>query len=200
MSKHIAQQEAIRLAVVKLQQIDWNARCHLLDLPALRDGCIHLRMFGMDVTVRQSDGQVLHVSSGEPVKASDQILALHYLLCERSICPNGNLVSFRTLPGGQFYWQPFCARTVSPLVKRMGNDLEVLRDHLTQRFDWEPVAMGDVGARIHALGKIFVTLGYHAGDDEIPPTADLLFDPCISQVFVTEDVAVLASRICLGLL
>jgi hypothetical protein len=200
MSKQVAQLEAVRLAVAKLQQIDWNERCRLLELPEPHAGGVRLRVFGMDVEVRQADGHVLKTASGEPVKLGDQIVVLHYLLCETLIRPTGNLVSFRALTGGQFYWQPFCVRTVFPLVKRIGNNVDLLRTHLTQRFDWEPVTIGNVGARIHAMGKIYVTLVYHVGDDEFPPTADMLFDSCISQVFVTEDVAVLASRICLGLL
>ena len=44
---------------------------------------------------------------GEPAKLSDRILVLHYLLCESPISLTGELVSFRSFPEGQFYWQPF---------------------------------------------------------------------------------------------
>jgi hypothetical protein len=60
--------------------------------------------------------------------------------------------------------------------------------------------LGDLPARIHALGNLHLTLVYHLGDDELPPAADVLFDGCIRRVFGAEDAAVMASRICLGLL
>ncbi len=199
MSKQAAQEEAIRLAVAKLKNIDLSSRCSLLGLPVPDRGSLQLRAFGMDLNLLQSDFQLLKTKTEEATKLSDRILVLHYLLCESPIILTNELVSFRGFPEGQFYWQPFLSRTVKPLIGRIGNDLELLRKNL-QRFDWEEVAMGDFGAQIHGIGKLYVTLVYHCGDDEFPPTADVLFDACITQVFVAEDVAVLASRICLGLL
>jgi hypothetical protein len=199
MSKQIAQKEAIRLAVAELRNIDLTARCPFLGLSVSENGTVRLRVFGTDLLLRQTDFDLLKADTGEPAKPGDRILVLHYLLCETPLSLTDELISFRALPGGQFYWQPFLARTVKPLISRIGNDLDRLRTNL-QRFDWEEVPMGDLGARIHAIGKLYVTLAYYRGDEEFPPTADVLFDACIKQVFAAEDVAVLASRICLGLL
>jgi hypothetical protein len=199
MSKQIAQKEAIRLAIEELENVDLTARCPSLGLSVPDNGTLRLRVFGMNCILQQSDFQLINADTGDPAKLSDRILVLHYLLCDVPISPTNEPISFRALPGGQFYWQPFLSRTVKPLIARIGNDLELLRKNL-QRFDWEEVTMGVFGARIHAIGKFYVTLVYHLGDDEFPPTADTLFDACIKQVFVAEDVAVLASRICLGLL
>lgn len=199
MSKHTAQEEAIRLAIEKLKDVDLTSRCSLLGLPLPENGVAHLRAFGMDLILQPPDFQLIKAATGEPAKLSDSILVLHYLLCESPIALTDELISFKGFPEGQFYWQPFLSRTVKPLMSRIGNNPDLLRQNL-QRFDWEEVAMGDFGARIHAIGRLYVTLAYYRGDDEFPPTADVLFDACIKQVFVAEDVAVLASRICLGLL
>jgi len=199
MSKYIAQNEAIRLALAKLRKIDWAARCPCLGLVIPENGAMRLRAFGTDLILQQTDFELIKATTGEPARPCDRILVLHYLLCDIPLALTDELISFRALPGGQFYWQPFLARTVKPLVVRIRNDLGLLRTNL-QRFDWEEVALGDFGARIHALGKLYVTLVYYRGDDEFPPNADVLFDACMKHVFVTEDVAVLASRICLGLL
>ena len=163
------------------------------------DGILRLRALGKNMAQDLSDFSLVDTDAAKPVKTGDQLLVLHYLLCESAVIPTGKLISFRGYPEGQFYWQPFQARTVNPLLGRIGNNLELLKEHLS-RFDWEPVAMGDFGTRIHIIGPLWLTLSYHLGDDEFPPSADVLFDACITQVFVAEDVAVLASRICLGLL
>ena len=199
MSTQIARNEAIRLAVAELENVDFATRCALLDLPVPDHGILSLRMFGTDFLFRQSDFDLIRAGNGDPAAPNDRILVLHYLLCDSPIVPTHELISFRGLPGGQFYWQPFLSRTVGPLIGRIGNNVELLREHL-DRFDWQPVDMGDFGARIHAIGKLSVTLVYHRGDNEFPPAMDVLFDACIRQLFVTEDTAVLASRICLGLL
>ncbi|MHB9138667.1 MAG: DUF3786 domain-containing protein, partial [Victivallaceae bacterium] len=41
---------------------------------------------------------------------------------------------------------------------------------------------------------------YRAGDDEFPPEAEVLFDAAVKRVYVAEDAAVMAGRICIGLL
>lgn len=199
MPKQDAYNEAIRVAVEQLTGIDFNERCQNLGVSIRENGMIDLRAFARDLSVRQTDFQVFHAETDEPAKSSDRILVLHYLLCDSPISLTNQLISFRALRGGQFYWQPFLSRTVRPLLGRIGNNPDLLHEHL-DRFDWEPVSMGDFAACIHALGKIYVTLVYHRGDDEFPPEVDVLFDGCIQHVFPTEDVAVLASRICLGLL
>ncbi len=199
MSKQIAREEAIRLAINSLNKIDISARCVSLGLPVPENGSMPLRVFGKNLVLRLSDSQLLSADTGDPAKINDRILVLHYLLCEPPLVVTGDLISFRGFSEGQFYWQPFLSRTVNPLIQRIGNDLDLLKTQL-QRFDWEPIEMGDFGAQIHALGKLYLTLAYHRGDDEFPPTADLLFDACIKKVFVAEDAAVLASRICIGLL
>jgi hypothetical protein len=199
MSKQSAQQEALQIAIDKLKTINLSERCPQLGLPVPEDGTLRLRAFGKNMLLDVSDFSFADADSPKPIKLGDQVLVLHYLLCETSVAPADKLISFRGYPEGQFYWQPFQSRTVNPLLGRIGNDLDLLRNHL-ERFDWEPVDMGDLGARIHVIGPLFLTLVYHLGDDEFPPSADVLFDACITQVFVAEDVAVLASRICLGLL
>jgi len=90
-------------------------------------------------------------------------------------------------------------RTVAPLVRAIGSDLTALRARL-DRFSWSEIPMGDLGARIHAVGALHVTLSYRAGDDEFPPSADLLFDAAVKRALSTEDAAAMATRVCLGLL
>ncbi len=199
MSKQSAQHDALVIASDKLRSVNLSERCPQLGLPVPENGILRLRALGKNMVLALSDFSLVDADTAKPVKTGDQVLILHYLLCESSVTPVEKLISFRGYPEGQFYWQPFQARTVNPLLGRIGNDLDLLQEHL-DRFDWEPVDIGDFGARIHVIGPLSLTLSYHLGDDEFPPSADVLFDACITQIFVAEDVAVLASRICLGLL
>ena len=68
------------------------------------------------------------------------------------------------------------------------------------RLAWKPLAMGDLGARIHVLGNIDVTLVYQLGDEEMGPAADLLFDACFKRPFAAEEAAAIATRICHGIM
>lgn len=199
MAKKTGYETAVRVAVEKLQTIDLPQRCRQLGLELPQNESLNLRAFGTDMALRLSDFQLFPAGSQEPVKVSDRILVLHYLLCDVPIPEPGELISFRQMDSGMFYLPAFLSRSVEPLVGRIGNDLELLKKNL-QRFDWEPVKLGDFAARIHAIGNVYTTLIYRLGDDEFPPSADLLFDESIKRVYCTEDAAVLAGRICLSLL
>jgi hypothetical protein len=199
-NKQLAEAEAARLAAASLASVDLSARCRLLGLsePAA-DGRLAIRLFGQDVQIVPPAFDVIAAVTAQPVKTGDRILALHYLQHDLPVSPMGSFITFRDMPGGQFYFGPFRSRSLQPLLGRIGNDLDLLRRHLA-RFDWQPVQMGDFAARIHAVGCIEATLVYHLGDDEMGPEAELLFDACVKRVFCTEDAAAIGSRICLGLL
>ncbi len=202
MANKESQEEALRRVKEELKNIDLTARCKLLNLPAPENNALKLRVFGRDMILGSSDLNLIIKENKKPAKLRDNILILHYLLNDRPIHPNKGIekqITFRQFSGGQFYWQPFLSRTAVPLIKRIGNDLDLLKKNLG-RFDWEEVNSGDLGAKIHTIGELYITLIYHRGDDEFPPAADILFDECIKDVFSTEDASVLASRICIGLL
>jgi len=198
MSKQQAYLQAIGQAKDKLAAIDLTARCINLGLPIPLEGVLRFRAFGVDLSLDENFN-IVETATGKPIKPGDHILVLHYLLCDVALKPSGRLITFRDLPGGQFYWHPFLSRSINPLLARIGNNIELLRERIN-RFDWKPATDGDFSAVIHGIGKIEVTFVYHLGDDEFGPAGHVLFDSSIKQVYATEDVAFLAGRICLGLL
>jgi hypothetical protein len=199
MSKQTAQQEVIRQAVEKLQPIDLRARCALLKLPVPENGQLALRAFGTDYILKAGTFELLDAKTGAAAKEVDRILMLHLLLCELPLAGSDELIPFRDFPGGAFYLEPFLSRSVRPLVKRYGNQLEELQKAVS-RFDFHPLKIGDFSTRIHGLGCLAVTLVYRLGDDEFPAEAELFFNAPVRRAFCAEDAVVLASRICFGLL
>ena len=199
MSIQGAQRAVVGHAASDLMQVDVGSRCRVLGLPPPQENLLRFRAFGLDLLLTLSSFDLVLAESGKPAKLGDHILVLHYLQCDRPITPTGELISFRDLPGGRFYWRPFLSRSIEPLTRRIGNDLALLARNLSS-YDREPFEAGDLGARIHVIGMLDATLVYHCGDEEFGPAAEILFDACIKRVFTTEDVAHLASRICIGLL
>ncbi len=196
-NKQNAKIQALIQARNALKNVDLATRCRLLGLdPPNPDGTMLVRMFGRNLKINVLPLASQSLDSFAPI--TDQILLLHYLQCDVPIKPAGNLISFRDLPGGQFYLEPYLARSITPLIRRVGNDLILLQNRLNN-LDWTRTETGDLGAKIHILGKIDATLVYHMGDEEFPPAAELLYDASIRRVFNTEDVAVIASRICIAL-
>lgn len=202
--KQQAEQEAIRLAIGKLAALgDWPARCRRLGLPdpATTDGAIRIDVLGMTLEFRAPEFQAVILGTGKPPKPADHLLALHYLLGEVPVSPTKEWITFREFPGGQFYWEPFLSRSIKPLIGRMGNDLGLLKEHLSRfAVKVESLSDGGIQAVAQALGAIELMLVYRPGDDEFPASADVLFDSCARRVLCAEDAAALASRFCIGLL
>jgi len=53
------------------------------------------------------------------------------------------------------------------------------------------VKSGDVAFEVAAFPGVFVRLVFWKGDEELPPEASLLFDLGLTEIYSTEDVAVL---------
>ncbi|MCP4137440.1 MAG: DUF3786 domain-containing protein [bacterium] len=188
---------AAERAIEALSKINLAERCRLLGLTLPdQDGMLRLPAFGKTISLELPHFRPPPESPASPVEL---VLVLHYLLSEVPVESTGELLSFRDLPGGSFYWQPFQGRSVIPLVKTIGNDLALLRTRLN-RYTWSPVKTGDLGAAIHIIGNLDITLIYRTGDEEFPASADILFDSCIKRVYNTEDAAAIATSICFGLI
>jgi hypothetical protein len=199
---------AIQLAVAKLANpadpsdpSGLTSRCARLGLPPPVDGQVHLPLLGRTLELQPPAFEGVFTDTRKPPKPTDRLLALHYLASDAPVSPENRWITFREFPGGTFYWEPFRSRSVTPLIQAFGNDLEHLRARLA-RFaaTIEDGPADTVSARIVAIGRIDVLLVYRQGDDEFPPSADLLFDGCARRVYGAEDAAVLGGRVCFGLL
>jgi hypothetical protein len=199
MSKSEGHNKALTIAKNKLLDIDINERSKLLGFKGFQNKSMQFKLFDNQVIFHQDSLTLMKLDSNEEPRMDDTILFFHYLLYDAQVNQSEPYISFRELPGGQFYWETFRARSVIPLVKRIANDLDLLKKNLA-RFDWEPHFGTDFSVRIHAIGNLNIVLSYQSGDEEFPPAAYLQFPKSVKYIYSTEDVVVMASRICLGLL
>jgi hypothetical protein len=199
-----ARDEAIRRArerlAIDLESGDESVarRCSRLGLPEAADGFLEFPLFGTPARLELSTLDLTDVS-GEERSQTDRILFYHYFAVSGAVTPGGELISFRDLTGGSFYWEPFRSRTCIPLASRYGDHLPGLRAALA-RFDWSELELGDFGARIHGIGNLSLSLVAYAAEEGIEAEIIVLFDPAIKRVYQAEDAVAFASRICLAML
>jgi hypothetical protein len=191
-------QEAIRLAREALARKDLERAAMLGGLEIAEDGKLLIQMLGEELRVSPASLEV-KTRTGEATHAYHELLVLRYLATEREIHPTVEWISFRDLPGGAFYHEPVAGRTTRLLLKVFGNHIEGLRAALA-RYLCKETGPGDLGMEIEAIGKLKILLVYRLGDEEFPPTLDLLYDRAIASVFHTDEVAALATRLCVGLI
>jgi hypothetical protein len=147
---------------------------------------------------RETGTWAVAADDGGPVSPVEALLVLRYV--ESGMwSPLGAWVAYRELPSGQFYHVALARRTTELLTRTFGNDGQRLRAAL-EGFPHRPLDVGDVSAAIRAIGGVEVGVVYRLGDEEFPATADLLYDRAISKVYTADEVAALATQLCVGLM
>lgn len=125
----------------------------------------------------------------------ERALILRMIAAARPLTEKDSFISFREFPGGFAYWNIFRSRTVDMLTRRIGNDRERLMRGLSS-LPHRMIDTKEIGAEIFVLGDIALRLAYSAGDDEFPPSAEMMFQRSARRILSTEDAVVLASIVC----
>jgi hypothetical protein len=131
-----------------------------------------------------------HSPSKKVVSLVTRILLLHYLIRADGNPLTGKWVAYKDIPGGLLYAGVFARRVTQPLERRFGKSARLFRE-TGIRSGGEPVEIGDASFILHAFS--FVPLQYvlWEGDEEFPPSVQLLFDASVDHYLTLEDMVVL---------
>jgi hypothetical protein len=124
----------------------------------------------------------------------EKIIILHYLGWATGAPLENRPVAFREIPGCAFYNTTFHAHTVMALIRAFGNDEESFEKACASLGGVRTPGSG-LSMTIPALPRVPVTLTYWAGEEEMPPGAQLLFDGSVVHYLPTEDIAVLGESL-----
>ncbi|MDH7509069.1 MAG: DUF3786 domain-containing protein [Methanomassiliicoccales archaeon] len=130
----------------------------------------------------------------KPLEPFLSILILHYLRGCSELHPTGEIITFREIPGGDLYYAAFKSRAIDPLVRKFGNEPEMLLT-AAERIGAKRIKMGSTGVRVDVFAKLPVTVVVWKGDEEIPSSANILFDRIAASILPTEDLAVIGSLV-----
>jgi hypothetical protein len=161
-----------------------------LDKLALQDGTVSL--LRENYQVRAGERAVL-LACDTPAGQMEAVLILHYLigLLQHGYHPRGELISFKETRDGKLFWPAFQESAIKPLVQSFHRDPEGLIRAMQERLGGRKVEGGDVAVELATFPCVFVRLIFWKGDEELPPEASLLFDRGLTEIYSTEDVAVL---------
>jgi len=119
-----------------------------------------------------------------------RVLLLHHLLHADGSPMTGKWVSYKDIPGGLLYAGVFARRVTEPLVKKFGRSAKLFQE-AGRRFGGETAGVGDASFSLHALPRISLQYVLWEGDDEFPPSVQLLFDSSAAHYLPLEDIVVL---------
>ena len=151
-----------------------------------------LRILGTEYRVPFPGFTLLDKDGKEAADPYEKILFIRYL-CEGKLFPaQGKKLSYNEIPWGQVYYRNFEGRCLKRCAFTFGRNISAFKKMIEQnpRLRAEAQNTGDASYRLEFSNNLFVTMTLWQGDDEFPPSAQILFDDNFVFAFTAEDLAV----------
>lgn len=116
------------------------------------------------------------------------IIILHYLVTAEGTPLAGRWIAYRHLPGGDIYSDPFQKRAVNPFLKTFGDRPEDFKK-AAAALGGTQLALSGIGMVIPVLPRVPICFTIWPGDEEMPASANILFDEAAPAYLPTEDYA-----------
>jgi hypothetical protein len=149
-------------------------------------GVFHVKLLTDVYQVSHPDGEV---TGPQPnIKYSWKTLLLRYLINARGIKPSGHMIHYRDVPDGNIYYSNFYGRCLLRLGKTFKKNPHQLSLGL-EALGGTAIGKADISYEVPFINNIILYVLYWHGDDEFPPSTQILFSDNVSYYFSAEDLA-----------
>ena len=121
-------------------------------------------------------------------------LTIRFLLNGAEASGTGKFKTYREMPWGEVYLRQFDGRCIKRLAFSYGNrikDFQAIMEHM----HCVPVKHGDFAYQLEIFPDYLVQMILWEGDDEFPPSSQILFSDNFPISFQAEDMAVMGDVI-----
>ena len=153
-------------------------------------------LMGVNYTIVWPSYEIIHEEGDQTgyypleTKANARILLLRYLTEGGAAPSTGKFLTYREIPWGEVYFKQFQGRCLFRLAFGFGNRLQVFHE-IMERVGAKPIKAGNAGFELEFLKGLQVQLILWEGDEEFPPSAQILFSDNFPVAFTQgEDMAV----------
>ena len=144
-----------------------------------------LTLLGRDFAIAHPDYAIRAVDGGAVPPLPTQTFLLRYLLEGKTVADNGQWKTFREMPWGELYIKPYTGRVLTRAAFTFGTRIDAFRK-AAQKMGAKAVNHGDAGFEFHLIGGYKMQILVWAGDDEFPPSAQILYSDNFTA-FAAED-------------
>ena len=123
-----------------------------------------------------------------------RILVLRFLIEGCSVPGTGTFLTYREVPWGEVYYRQFHGRCMMRLAFSYGNHIDAFSSAL-EKMGAEKIKAGDAGYEIEVFEGFSVRFQIWGGDDEFPPSSQILFSDNFASAFHAEDLVVVCDII-----
>ena len=133
-----------------------------------------LTLLGRDFAITHPDYAIRAVDGGAIPPLPTQTFLLRYLLEGKTMADNGQWKTFREMPWGELYIKPYTGRVLTRAAFTFGTRIDAFRK-AAEKMGAKAVNHGDAGFEFHLIGGYRMQILVWAGDDEFPPSAQILY-------------------------
>lgn len=151
------------------------------------DQSLTVTFINQDYLVYHPDGKVT-TEKGETASIYLTIIILHYLATAKGTPLAGQWIAYRHLPGGDIYIDPFQKRAILPFLKTFG-DRPAEFQKAAEALGGYRIDLSGISMVIPVLPRVPICFTIWPGDEEMPASANILFDQAAASYLPTEDYA-----------
>lgn len=171
------------------------------------NGEIYVNLLGVEYAISHPEYAIRTVGQGKPCPYSEgavgagfippaasdaapalptQTFLLRYLLEGKRVSWQGQWLTFREMPWGELYIQPYTGRVLKRAAFTLGTRIDAFRA-AAEKLGFTPIQNGDFGCQAELLPGCFMRIIAWSGDEEFPPNAQVLYSDNFADTFAAED-------------
>ena len=155
---------------------------------AFADGCFTLRLMGTAYRIAWPEYAITAQREDAFALGSlpCQTFLMRYLLEGRRAALSLGYKTFREMPWGELYIAPYTGRCLSRAAFTFGTQVAAFAA-ACQRLGGEKLPHGDAGYGFDFLEGYRMQIMIYAGDEEFPPSSQILYSDNFASAFSAED-------------
>ena len=119
-----------------------------------------------------------------------KIIVLRFLISAQVVKSSGKYLTYREVPWGEVYFRQFEGRCLMRLKFGFGFKLDKCAEGMEKIPVVQKLTLGDVSYEFEFINGLHVRFILWAGDEEFPPSSQILFEDNFPYAYQAEDLAV----------
>ena len=145
-----------------------------------------LSLLGRAFAIAHPDYAIRALDGGALPPLPSQTFLLRYLLESKDVVWQGQWKTFREMPWGELYITPYTGRCLTRAAFTFGTQVSAFAA-ACERMGGEKLSHGDAGYGFAFLGGYRMQIMIYAGDEEFPPSSQILYSDNFADGFSAED-------------
>ena len=145
-----------------------------------------LRLLGRDFAIAHPDYAIRALDGGSIPPLPTQTFLLRYLLESKEMPWSGQWKTFREMPWGEMYIGPYTGRVLTRAAFTFGTRIGAFRA-ACEKMGAVKLNHGDAGYQFELVSGYQMQLLVWEGDEEFPPSAQVLYSDNFEHGFAPED-------------